>query len=123
MRKNLWVWIIVIILVIGVLAYNNSDKLNINLNSSSSPSIKELSLNPQSYVGQNISISGKLHIVSGDKPYSLNDGDNYYVLLDPNDCVWGIQGQYKFDGTVTYTAKGTFVYDKLYYVKCLTHLE
>jgi hypothetical protein len=132
-RKQNKNWILILLLgisLLGILIYNNPDKLNIFFNFSNSPSIKELSLNPSDYLNQSVSVRGVITYSSGEgQPYRFKDNSNYYILIEPNSCVWGVQRQYKYDGTETYIANGIFLkgysafYEDFYYLQCSTHLE
>jgi len=71
-------------------------------------SIKDLHQNPSNYVGQNVSIRGKLNNRLGG--YSLEDSDGYWVWIGGNE--WGSgcierQREYNYNSQ-TYTAKGTW---------------
>ncbi len=101
------------------------------LNKISTPTIEELSQNPKNYVGKNISVKGNLILAPSLawSTYSLKDKNNYYIFIEPNSCVWGVQRQYKYDGTEKYAAEGIFLekntlnHGNIYYLKCSKSLE
>ena len=60
-KSKLWIWIaLIIIFAFGIWAYSNPDNFKLNQNIQSSPSIKDLSLNPQNYIGQNVTLKGSI---------------------------------------------------------------
>jgi hypothetical protein len=70
-------------------------------------SIKDLQQNPANYVGQTLSIKGKLNNRMGG--YSLEDNDGYWVWIEDN-CIES-QRDYSFNSQ-TYAAKGNWLSPK-----------
>jgi len=75
-------------------------------------SVKDLSQNPSTYVGQNITLKGELNDRFGG--YSLEDSDGYWVWIGGNEMGDGCierQREYNYNSQ-TYVVKGTWLAPK-----------
>ena len=117
--KNLFTWIFVGVIIIGVIAYANphlwedvKDKvmdanvvLGTDITKPSYNSIKHITQNKESYLGQEIRVRGKLRqrLMSG---YNLNDNEGYWISLHDN-CMEEQRRYAVSDDKTIYIAEGT----------------
>ena len=89
-------------------------------------SIKDITQNKESYVGQEVRVKGKLRqrLMSG---YNLNDDEGYWVILHDN-CIEKQRRYVTGVDSKIYIAEGTFKkiiesYDTYYKISCSKPLE
>jgi len=107
--KQLQSFSFVVFLLIGLVLLDGCSQLSLYSTDSNSKflsiSIKDLSQNPSTYVGQNISIEGELNQRVG-VGYSLRDDEGYYIWVEDN-CFEN-QRIYNYNSEI-YHAEGTWL--------------
>lgn len=138
--KKLFGWLIVIAIIVGVIAYANPhlwedvkdtvmDSNIVRGSEVTKPgynSIKHITQNKESYLGQEVRVKGKLRerIMSG---YNINDNEGYWISLRDN-CmekqrryVTGSESEiYIAEGTLEKMDEGYGIY---YKINCSSPLE